>query len=301
VIHRWILEEQPDVIFTHNLKGIGLSIGRMIQETGVQHVHTLHDVQLTVPSGLLLWGQEHSFLNRSVLRRWYEALSKWAIGKPDVVISPSKFLLDLHTERGFFSGVETRVISNPAPPVLVPNRAVNRSGPFRLLFAGQLEEHKGILFLLRALNTIDVPFELHIAGDGTLRKEIEEHCMHDVRLVFHGFVALDPMLELIASVDAVIVPSLCYENSPTIIYESFAVGTPVIASRIGGIPTLIVEGENGYTFEPGNEASFLHALRLIADHAVVSWQSAPQIREMAEKYALKRYVDELESFLVLKK
>jgi glycosyltransferase involved in cell wall biosynthesis len=109
------------------------------------------------------------------------------------------------------------------------------------------------------------------------------------------------MLELIASVDAVIVPSLCYENSPTIIYESFAVGTPVIASRIGGIPTLIVEGENGYTFEPGNEASFLHALRLIADHAVVSWQSAPQIREMAEKYALKRYVDELESFLVLKK
>lgn len=297
IIHRWILEEQPDVIFTHNLKGIGLSIGRFIQQTNVQHIHTLHDVQLTVPSGLLMWGQEHSFLNRSFLRRWYEALSTWAIGKPDVVISPSQFLLNLHTERGFFSGVHNQVIPNPAPPVLVPNRLGSRSGPIRFLFAGQLEPHKGILFLLHVLNTLEVPFELHIAGDGSLRREIEERCMRDARLIFHGFVALDPMLKLIATVDAVIVPSLCYENSPTIIYESFAVGTPVIASRLGGIPELIVEGKNGYTFEPGNEESFLNALRHITNDPMSSWEKASQIREMAEKYALKGYVDELERLM----
>lgn len=297
IIHRWILEEQPDVIFTHNLKGIGLSIGRVIQETGIQHIHTLHDVQLTVPSGLLMWKQEQSFLNRSFLRRWYESLSKWAIGKPSVVISPSKFLLDLHVSRGFFLETKTCVLPNPAPPVLVPHRLSERSGPLRFLFAGQLEEHKGILFLLHVLNTLEVPFELHIAGDGSLRTEIEERCMHDARLIFHGFVALDPMLKLIAAVDAVIVPSLCYENSPTIIYESFAVGTPVIASRLGGIPELIVEGENGCTFEPGNEQSFLEALSHITDDPNVCWIQAAHIRALAEKHALNTYVDELEKMI----
>lgn len=297
IIHRWIREEQPDVILTHNLKGVGLSIGRIIQESGIRHVHTLHDVQLTIPSGLLLWGQEQSFLNRSFLRTWYEQLSKWAIGKPDVVISPSKFLADLHISRGFFSKRKLCVLPNPAPPFLVPNRALYRSGPIRLLFAGQLESHKGILFLLHVLNAIDVPFELHIAGDGSLRAEIEERCMRDPHLVFHGFVALDPLLKLIANMDAVIVPSLCYENSPTIIYESFAVGVPVIASRIGGIPELIVEGENGCEFEPGNEKSFLEALDHVMKQPEVCWSKSAKIREMAEKYALRGYVDALEKMI----
>lgn len=299
-IFRWIREEQPDVIFTHNLKGIGLSIGRIVQSFGVRHVHTLHDVQLTIPSGLLMWKQEQSFLNRSFLRKWYEHLSKWAIGKPDVVISPSKFLSDLHVSRGFFSKSKVCVLPNPSPPFLAPNRAALRSGPIRLLFAGQLESHKGILFLLHALNTLKIPFELHIAGDGSLRSEIEERCSRDPRFTFHGFEALDPLLKLIAGMDAVIVPSLCYENSPTIIYESFSVGTPVIASRIGGIPELIVEGENGCLFEPGNEESFLQALEHVTKNPEVCWAKAARIREMAEKYALKKYVDELEEMIQTK-
>jgi glycosyltransferase involved in cell wall biosynthesis len=297
VIHRWILEEQPDVILTHNLKGVGLSIGRIIQESGIRHVHTIHDVQLTVPSGLLMWGQEDSFLNRSLLRRWYERLSQWAIGKPDVVISPSQFLLDLHCARGFFLEKKTVVLPNPAPPVLVPNRIKERTGPIRFLFAGQLESHKGILFLMHALNTLDLPYELHVAGDGSLRTEIEERGMRDPRLMFHGFEALNPLLKLIATVDAVIVPSLCYENSPTIIYESFAVGTPVIASRIGGIPELIVEGENGWLFEAGNQESFLHALKKFLENPEEYWRRSAHIREMAEKYALKTYVDTLEKMI----
>ncbi len=298
VMHRFIQEEQPDVLLTHNLKGAGLSLGRIIQANGVRHIHTLHDVQLTIPSGLLMWGQEQSFLNRSFLRRWYEALSKWAIGKPSIVLSPSQFLLDEHKKRGFFAGVETHMIPNPAPPVLVPNRLPQRSGSLRFLFAGQLESHKGIDFLMRTLGTLEVPFELHIAGDGSLREEIEKQCAEDKRFIFHGFIALDPMLKLIASVDAVVVPSLCYENSPTVIYESFAVGTPVIASRIGGIPELIVEGENGWTFEPGNEAACLEAVLRIAQNPNTFWEKAPHIREQAEQYALNRYVDALEQLIV---
>jgi len=48
------------------------------------------------------------------------------------------------------------------------------------------------------------------------------------------------------------VPSECIEAFGRIIIESFALGVPVIGSRIGGIPELVVDGETGYTFEPGN-------------------------------------------------
>lgn len=297
VLNTWIQEEQPDVVVTHNLKGIGLSIGRVVQSMGVRHIHTLHDVQLTIPSGLLMWGEEQSIMNRSFLRRWYERLTKWAIGTPDVVISPSAFLLDFYTSRGFFVGTKSAVIPNPEPSVLVPNRSETRTGPIRLLFAGQLEPHKGILFLLRTLERVNVPIELHIAGDGCLREEIEERCLRDARLTYHGFVALDPLLKLIAGSDAVVVPSLCYENSPTIIYESFAVGTPVIASRLGGIPELIQEGKNGWTFDPGNEMSLLHAIESLAHHSETVWANAPEIRAHAEQYSLHTYVDVLIPYL----
>ena len=51
---------------------------------------------------------------------------------------------------------------------------------------------------------------------------------------------------------AVVVPSEWYENAPISILEAFALGKPVIGSRIGGIPEMIDEGVNGYLFEPGN-------------------------------------------------
>lgn len=297
IIRNWMIDGQPEVVLTHNIKGIGLSVARHIQKHGVRHVHTLHDVQLTIPSGLLMWGEEESFLNNSFLRRWYEKFAQWAIGIPDVVISPSVFLMNMHVSRGFFSKSKKQILPNPSPSVLVPNRLPERSGPLRFLFVGQLETHKGILFLIDALKKLTIPFELHIAGEGTLRSEIELVCEEQQNYFFHGFIALDPMLKLIATADVVIVPSLCYENSPTVIYESFAVGTPVIASRIGGIPELIVEGENGYLFEPGNKESFLSVLEHVTNDSEHFWKKAPHIREMAETYSIKKYVNELEKML----
>ena len=68
----------------------------------------------------------------------------------------------------------------------------------------------------------------------------------------------------------------------------------MIASRIGGIPELIQEGENGFLFEPGNTASFLEAL----DHIVRTNLDMEQIRAGAEKYSLKHYMDEIESVIL---
>jgi glycosyltransferase involved in cell wall biosynthesis len=204
-----------------------------------------------------------------------------AIGNPNVVISPSHFLIDAYRARGFFPNSRVCLLPNPAPNMEIPKRGDRGEGPIKLLFAGQLETHKGILFLLDALAGLDIPYELHIAGDGA----------------FHGFVAFDKLLHLISVSDAVVVPSLCYENSPTIIYESFAAGVPVLASNMGGIPELIQEGENGFLFEPGTKDSFLRAFEKIAQDLHLWWDASDAIRVGAKKYHLNCYVDELEKII----
>ena len=52
----------------------------------------------------------------------------------------------------------------------------------------------------------------------------------------------------------VIMPSECYENNPKAVMEAFALGKPVLGSRLGGIPELVRDGETGFTFEPFDAA-----------------------------------------------
>ncbi|TAL51337.1 glycosyltransferase [Patescibacteria group bacterium] len=289
-----IRNEDPDVILTHNLKGIGVSIGREIQRQGVVHIHTLHDVQLSIPSGLLIAGQEQSLLNRSFLRRWYERGVKREIGNPDLVLSPSQFLADFYRGRGFFTDTRLEILPNPMPPDQVPGRGARIATKTRFLYVGQLEEHKGIRELLAAIDEGDSDMELHIAGEGSLADVVASRAQRDSRVHFHGFVSLNHLMQLMQSVDAVVVPSICYENSPTVIYESYLVGVPVVASRIGGIPEIIVEGETGLLVAPRDENDLARAMRAIHNARDAWWVKSDSIRAYAQQYSIKRYVDRLE-------
>ncbi len=62
---------------------------------------------------------------------------------------------------------------------------------------------------------------------------------------------------------AVVIPSQWYENYPRSVIEAFALGKPVIGSRIGGIPELVRDGETGLTFEPGNAEDLRAKVKLL--------------------------------------
>jgi glycosyltransferase involved in cell wall biosynthesis len=74
----------------------------------------------------------------------------------------------------------------------------------------------------------------------------------------------------------VIVPSEWYENAPISILESFAYGKPVIGARIGGIPEMINDDENGYLFDSGNGDDLKEKLNLLQNI------SANKIMEMGK-------------------
>ncbi|MDO8581577.1 MAG: glycosyltransferase [bacterium] len=111
-VRRILRKEKADVVMTHNLKGIGFLVPRAIRRLGIRHIHTAHDVQLAVPSGLIFVRQKPVFI-LLFLMQWYERLTRWLIGSPDVVVSPSQWLLDFYTERGFFSQSKKVVLHNP--------------------------------------------------------------------------------------------------------------------------------------------------------------------------------------------
>lgn len=297
-IRHVIKDECPDVIITHNLKGIGMSIAREIQLRGVPHIHTLHDVQLSVPSGLLIVGEEQSFLNRSFLRRWYEAAARRQIGIPDLVLSPSKFLANFYLERGLFKDTHVEILPNPLPPENYPELPKTRPQmKTKFLFVGQLEPHKGVLLLLEALDQMGDDVEMHFAGDGSLAQCVSERAKRDARVTYHGFVSLNNLVKLLEHIDAVVLPSICYENSPTVIYEAFLIGVPVIASRIGGIPELVVDGVSGLLVTPGNKEELVSAMRRIHDERELWWLKTVAIREYAQQYSLDRYITRLEAFI----
>jgi glycosyltransferase involved in cell wall biosynthesis len=94
---------------------------------------------------------------------------------------------------------------------------------------------------------------LVIAGTGPSRdglRAVADQTRSDVRFV--GFHAGQALHDIVRGSRAVVLPSEWYENAPMSVLESFALGKPVVAARIGGLPELIDEGRTGWMFESGH-------------------------------------------------
>ena len=93
---------------------------------------------------------------------------------------------------------------------------------------------------------------LKIAGSGPLEKEVIEYANSHNYVSFLGHQSGDNLKKLVRNASFVIVPSEWYENNPMTIIEAYAAGVPVIASRIGGIPEIVMHERTGYLFDARN-------------------------------------------------
>src|SRR3989344_4488770 len=250
-VKKILAEEKPQVVMTHNLKGLGYLIPKAIRRAGVRHWHTVHDVQLSRPSGLIIFGQEKPFL---VLDKIYEKATRFLFASPDLVISPSNWLSDYYRKRGFFYESKKLILPNPVVFKKVEKISDQQEDKekFNLLYVGQLEQHKGIIFLINALKKIKPNnWQLTIVGNGGSKSSVENLVAGDSRFKFPGFIQPDSLSEYFRLADLTIVPSLCYENSPQVINESLVANVPVVAADIGGVSDNIKDNYNGFTFAPG--------------------------------------------------
>lgn len=286
-------DEQPDVVMTHNLKGIGLNIPSVIADLHIPHVHVVHDLQLIVPSGLIIFGQEKENIIARAAYAAYQFICRQKFGSPDLVIFPSQYLKDIYDTHLFFPKSERVMMPNPAPNYAENKRKGRSGGPLKLLFVGQLGAHKGLRFLIDVLARCKEDVRLYVAGAGPMKEEIELAAATDKRIVFLGYTPPEELANVLGVVDALVVPSLCYENSPTVIYESLMAGVPVLASRIGGVGELIREGETGMLFTPGDEEDLKRVLQKIDAAKEDMAERREEIRASIEPYALEAYAKKL--------
>jgi glycosyltransferase involved in cell wall biosynthesis len=132
----------------------------------------------------------------------------------------------------------------------------------RFVFVGRLSEEKGLRFLLDAWRDLrDIP--LLLVGEGPLRTELEAYARdHSLPVRFAGLLDRAAVRDIVRSARAAIVPSLCFEGGvPLSLLEAMAVGTPIIASRLGGIPELVTDDLDGLLFEPGDTAQLATQVR----------------------------------------
>ena len=256
--------EKPKVVMTHNLKGLGYLIPLAIRSVGIQHIHTVHDVQLSRPSGLIIFGQEKPFL---ILDKVYEKTVKRLFGNPDAVISPSRWLLGYYQARGFFYESKKIVLPNPIVFKKVDKAEEENKEKINLLFVGQLESFKGILFLINALKKVKPQnWQLSIIGSGGSEEAVKELINDDLRFKLIGRVDHEGLTEYYRQADLTVVPSLCYENSPKVIDESLIANLPVLAADIGGVSEIVKDDYNGFTFAPGNEKNLIEVLEYFLNH-----------------------------------
>lgn len=260
-IKKILINEKPDLILTHNLMGINWKTFKIIKRLKIKHHHFLHDIQLIHPSGLMIYGKEKKI--NSLISKIYQKIIKKIIDSPDLIISPSDWLLQEHKKRNYFKNSKIKVQANPQPftdikkidQTTLENYKKNKN-TIDFLFIGQIEEHKGIIFLIETFKKIgDKNIKLKIIGNGSLIDKIRKYSEVDNRIEILEQRNKEEIAIELQKNDCLIVPSLCYENSPTVIYEAKAFSLPIIASNLGGIPELITNKER--LFEPGNQINLI--------------------------------------------
>jgi len=262
-----LMSQKPDLVLTHNLKGLGYLIPKAIRHCRIKHFHTLHDVQLSRPSGLIIFGQEKPFL---IIDKIYEKICRALFGSPDAVISPSQWLLTYHKKRGFFPASATKVLPNPVTflkTALPPQKKFEGQNLIDFLYVGQVKSYKGIFLLLLACKLLKSDnWRLTIVGDGPDLLRAKALAGDDSHYRFVGRVKPEELINYYRASDLTVVPSLCYENSPTVIYESLVANVPVVASDIGGIGELIKDDYNGFTFAANKADNLAEVLEHFLEH-----------------------------------
>ena len=165
------------------------------------------------------------------------------------------------------------------------------------VFVGRLEASKGTSLLVRAVadaNKHCGESTLLVVGDGSQRRAMEaEAASLGVRVVFAGWLAQEELPMYLNAADVLLLPSEA-EGMPTVVVESLACGTPVIAKSVGGLPDLIAQWSTGALL-PGDDLGDWS--RAICQAFETEW-STDHLVQSVERYTVESVCTQLDAVLI---
>lgn len=208
-------------------------------------------------------------------------LADWPRAHPLLRLIPQQFRRsrlprsdqDIYCSQYLFNASEGRDQDRVVPWGLseVPSQPLepghfDRPGPLRLLYAGQIEPHKGLLTLIEALAACKQPHRLVVLGDETTgharicQQKAQELGIED-QVILVGRQSPRTMIHLLRQLGQIlIVPSIWPEPLSLTLLEGMAAGLTIIASRTGGTPEAIEHEQNGLLFDAQSPDQLTHQI-----------------------------------------
>ncbi len=330
ILNRVVDRVQPDVVFAWNLFFLDASILTALEAGRHRTVVMLTDNWLLVmrnPRFVADFFRDYalgpaSFAPRPAPSGWRAAigqasrsLRRLAAPAPRGLeaIFGSRFMRDYYVS-GDISFTRHRVVHNgvrlqPLDEAALPDRqALVQPDELRLLFAGRLVDLKGAHTAVAALPLLDAAalgvarIVLTLVGDA----QDEAYMRHLSEVIATSGRATDIRMQqvvpeaqlpaLFAAHDIYVFPSL-YEPFSLTLIHALACAIPTVASRVGGNPEIVGDGESGLLFDKGDPADLARAITRLATEPALRARIAANGRAAGQRFTFERMIDEMESFL----
>jgi glycosyltransferase involved in cell wall biosynthesis len=303
-ITRLIRDEEPDVLHCHNIyHQLTPSIINAASRQKLPVVLTLHDFKPVCPIYSQLWngalctkcsdGRFEALLMQrcadgSIARSallWAEAryhAAARSYQRVDMFVAPSRFMRDNVVRR---LG-EDKVVHIPNG-IDTSRIQVSEHDEGFVLYLGRLSPEKGVETLLQAHAADNATWRLVVAGSGPLLEDLQSRFP---LAEFTGHLTGNALESRLRGASVVAMPSKARENCPLSILEAMAHAKPIVASRIGGIPELVRDGETGFLFETNDTQHLSHCIRTLLGDSELRRKFGQKARRIAEtEYSLERH------------
>jgi glycosyltransferase involved in cell wall biosynthesis len=306
-VREFVSDWGADIVHFHNLFPLlSPAAIRAAATEGVGVVMTLHNYRLMcLPAsyyrgdswcedclGHLPWrGIAHRCYRGSALASAALAASlathRWlrTFEQVNLFLAVSNFVRDKHIDAGIPPG-RLRI----TPQFAWPTQAREGPGDY-FLYLGRLVQNKGAETLMRAWS--EEFGRLVVVGDGPLMPDLRAMASSSVE--FLGALPREAVPEVLRRARALLVPSLVYDAAPRAVPEACSAGVPVLASRVGGLPEAVADGESGILVRPGAVGEWAAAIGRLTDDGEAMRLGAGALQVWEQKQRPEHSLARLES------
>lgn len=204
--------------------------------------------------------------------------------KVDAFITPSRFLKNKLIENGYEKEKINCIPTFTSSKTAVEDTQLGEYG----LYFGRIDEEKGVETVVKAYEKLPDHKVIIMGNDETAEgKRMKEYIVQRglKNIDFIGHRSGEALEAVIKNARFTLIPSIWYDNLPNTALESFQYSKPVIASNIGSLPELVIDGYNGYLFEPANEDDLVEKIKLLDDSERVESMGKNSRKRLLESFA----------------
>lgn len=289
LLRQIVAEQQPDIIETHNLKAhFLLKWSRLYQQhrwVAFHHGYTSTDLKMLAYNQLNRWSLPTADRVVAVCQHFARDLCRQGVAACRVVVQHNSMDLGRQADEREIAALRQQLGIAPQERVLVA--------------IGRLSREKGHLDLLRGLAHVRrhapaLAFKAVMVGDGPERPRLEA-AVRELNLgAYVNFVGHSQnVLPYYGIADALVLPSHS-EGSPLVLLEAMAAGVPVVATRVGGVPEMVTDGESALLAPPRDPASLGEAMiRILTDRLLAQELAARAYDAVCTRYTPAAYTESL--------